>query len=195
MSRTAKQEYAASLTINQLGDSASFLALINVIAQSYDSLDDMLHYIATFNLEQAQGVWLDLIGLIVGQSRVVPTVLQAEYFGYRGQPTGVAYGVARYRKRGDATTATSVLGDTEYRNAIRGRIARNWGALDEVGMVETVQTILQISDVTLDRPAPGTIVVQINEPITASAQAMIEQLDLIPRAAGVGLQIDIAYGY
>jgi hypothetical protein len=131
-----------------------------------------------------------LIGLIVGQSRTVPTVITAQYFGYDGQTNATGYGQARYRKRGDNINATSILGDTEYRSAIWGRIWRNWGALDEVSMVEAVQLILGVQGIQLNRPAPAAVEVVIAEYITPAADAMISGLDLIPRAAGVALQID-----
>lgn len=191
--RTAKREYADSLTINQLGEAADFRALISVIAQSYDSIDDLLHYISTINVMQAKGVWLDLIGLIVGQSRTVPTVVEAKYFGYDGQPTAVGYGQARYRKAGDSLSPTSILGDDEYRNAIFGRIARNFGALDEISMVEAIQSILQTNAVQLDRPTAGTISVIFTGYITEAQEAMISGIDLIPRAAGVKLDIQTVY--
>ena len=82
------KSYVRELVINQLGDSPTYDAVLQWLADNFDKLQDILDYVQTINVYEAHGLWLDLIGAIVGQSREIPDAIAYEYFGYLGQPGG-----------------------------------------------------------------------------------------------------------
>ena len=62
-----KTDLALSQIINQLSDSPNYISIIRAISKAYDDQDYVLNYISTIDVYTAQGVWLDLLGSIVGQ--------------------------------------------------------------------------------------------------------------------------------
>jgi len=184
------QEYVRTLVINQLGDSPSYNQILQWLAENYDRLQDILDYIQTINIYEARGVWLDLIGAIVGQSREIPDAILFEYFGYLGQPNAQGYGQARYYQKGDPLTDSSILPDEEYRQVILARVARNWGDISEPGVVEGLQNIVNTQQIYLDRDTSGgSFRIYIGTNLDSNSRAIIAALDIIPRGAGIGVNI------
>ena len=184
------QEYVRTLVINQLGDSPSYNQILQWLADNYDRLQDILNYVQTVNVYEARGVWLDLIGAIVGQSREIPEAIFFEYFGYRTQPSVTGYGRARYRRTGDPLTSSSVLPDDEYRQVILARVTRNWGDISETGIVEGLQSIINTNQIFIKRQnGGGQFSVYIGTNISSNTRAIISSLDIIPRGAGIGMDV------
>ena len=187
---TRNRDLIDGLVINQLADSPQYVALLTWLAESFDTVDDMLEYIATINIDTASGVWLDLIGVIVGQARAVPNAITFEYFGYDGQPSSFGYGQARYYRTGDPVTASSVLPDAEYRQVLLARIARNYGDISEVGIVEAMQNIIDATDIYVRTSQNGgSFSIYIAEKIDNNSVAIFRELDIIPRGAGIGIRV------
>lgn len=184
------QEYVRTLVINQLGDSPSYNQILQWLADNYDRLQLILDYVQTINVVEARGVWLDLIGAIVGQSREIPEAIAFEYFGYRSQPASTGYGQARYRRAGDPLTDSSILPDDEYRQVILARVARNWGDISEIGVVEGLQNIISTNQIFIKRQnGGGQFSVYIGSTISSNTRAIISSLDIIPRGAGIGIDV------
>lgn len=184
------QEYVRTLVINQLGDSPSYNQILQWLAENYDRLQDILSYVQTVNVFEARGVWLDLIGAIVGQSREIPEAITFEYFGYLGQPETTGYGQARYRQPGDPLAASSILPDSEYRKVILARVARNWGDISVVGVVEGLQNIIETDSIFIDPgTSGGSFRVYIGVELDSNSRAIIATLDIIHRGAGIGVSL------
>ena len=184
------QEYVRTLVINQLGDSPSYNQVLQWLADNYDRLQDILSYVQTINVFEARGVWLDLIGAIVGQSRTIENAFPYSYFGYFGQTAVTGYGQARYRKPGDPIAASSILADTEYRQLILARVSRNYGDVSEPGVVEALQILTGIDNITIAREAGGgEFTVFIGPGLSVNTAAILGAVDIIPRAAGVNVKI------
>jgi hypothetical protein len=183
------QEYVRTLVINQLGDSPSYIQILQWLAENYDRLQLILDYVQTINVFEARGVWLDLIGAIVGQSRAIPNAINFEYFGYSGQPTATGYGQARYYQKGDPLTDSSILPDDEYRKVILARVARNWGDISELGVIEGLQNIANTQQIYLNRGQGGEFRVYIGTNLDSNSRAIIAALDIIPRGAGIGVSV------
>lgn len=190
--RTAKRDRATQLVISQLADSPQYLDLIAWVAEQFDGVDDILHYIGGINIDNAKGVWLDLIGLIAGQSRTIPTTLSLIYFGFDGQPNSVGFGQARFYEAGDPLQASSILADEEYRSLLKAQVARNFGTVDKIGLVEAVQELTQVDDVVLSGAGNGEVTVTINGAVTNNVKEILANLDALPRTADS--DIIIVYG-
>lgn len=196
------KEYVKTLVINQLGDSPSYGQVLQWLADNYDRLQDILSYVQTINVFEARGVWLDLIGAIAGQSRTIENAFPYSYFGYFGQTAATGYGQARYRKPGDPIAASSILADTEYRQLILARVSRNYGDVSEPGVVEALQILTGIDNITIAREAGGgEFTVFIGPGLSVNTAAILGAVDIIPRAAGVNVKIvsadfpDMTFGY
>lgn len=184
------KEYVRELVINQLGDSPTYDAVLQWLADNFDKLQAILDYVQTINIFEARGVWLDLIGAIVGQSREIPDAIAYEYFGYLGQPSTTGYGQARYYQKGDPLTDSSILPDEEYRKVILARVARNWGDISAIGVVEGLQNIVNTDSIYVERGSMGGIFrVYIGAELDSNSRAIIATLDIIPRGAGIGIEV------
>lgn len=184
---TRNRDQIDGLIINQLADSPQYVALLSWLAQSFDTVDDMLNYVATINVETATGVWLDLIGVIVGQSREVPNALLFEYFGFEDEG-GLSFDTGRFYLDGEPLTAASILPDEEYRTVIIARIARNYGDISQVGIAEAIQNITGTDGVKVWTRAPAGFEVYIDSAISSNVAAILRTQDIVPRGAGIGVR-------
>jgi hypothetical protein len=181
-------EYVRTLVINQLGDSANYQQILQWLAENYDRLQDILSYVQSINVYEARGVWLDLIGVIVGQSREIPNAILLEYFGFE-EDAGQEFEIGRFFEEGDPIAATSILPDEEYRIVILARVARNWGNIGEPGVVEALQNMTGAQAVQLWRRAPASVEIYIGADISGNIRAIIATQDIIPRGAGIGIDV------
>lgn len=182
------REYVRTLVINQLGDSPSYNQILQWLAENYDRLQDILDYVQTINVYDARGVWLDLIGAIVGQSREIPDAILFEYFGFE-EDAGLEFESGRFFEEGDPIAATSILPDEEYRTVILARVARNWGDISVPGVVEALQNITAAENILLWRRAPAAFEVYIGADISSNIRAILATQDIIPRGAGIGVDV------
>ena len=182
------QEYVRTLVINQLGDSPSYNQILQWLAENYDRLQDILNYVQTINVFEARGVWLDLIGAIVGQSREIPEAILFEYFGF-DEEGGLEFDQGRFYEEGDPLTASSILPDDEYRVVILARVARNWGDISEPGVIEALQNITASQNVIMWRRPPAAFEVYIGSEITSNIRAILATQDILPRGAGIGIDV------
>lgn len=84
---TFYQESSLQLIENQLRESPNYIEVIRLLAEDFDEVSDIYDYIAkNINVLNARGVWLDLIGDIVGVSRVFEKEIQPVFFGFDDQP-------------------------------------------------------------------------------------------------------------
>ncbi len=167
------KEYVPTLVINQLSDSSNYNDVLQWMADNYDDIDAILTYVGTINIFTARGVWLDLIGAIVGQTREIPNAIEQ----------------ARYYVKGDPLSASSILADDEYRKVILARVARNYGDISEIGVVEGLQNIFNTNQIYINTPSGGKFTVYIGTPTTSVYDAILGELDIIPRGAGIGVGI------
>lgn len=187
---TFYQESSLQLIENQLRESPNYIEVIRLLAEDFDDASDVYDYIAkNINVLNARGVWLDLIGDIVGVSRVFEKEIQPVFFGFDDQPNTTGFGQARFREMDDKTTASSVLNDDDYRVVIIGQIARNYGDVSEVGVATSVLNMTQADNVLVYQSGPATFSVYVIGMISDNIKSILTGTDLIPRAAGVKMNL------
>lgn len=189
--RNSKQQYANDLIVSQLGDKEKYQKLVKFIAENFDSIDDILHYISTINVFEAKGVWLDLIGVIVGLDRSVPSAIALEYFNFFEYPGARGFDDGRWYETGDPLASTSLLPDSEYRTAILAKVAKNYGDVSGPGIVYALQNMLGDVPIVLSRGTGGNMLIEINADVSSNFRTLIFELDIIPRAAGIGYNVII----
>lgn len=187
---TFYQESSLQLIENQLRESPNYIEVIRLLAEDFDEASDIYDYIAkNINVLNARGVWLDLIGDIVGVSRVFEKEIQPVFFGFDDQPNTTGFGQARFRELDDKTTASSVLNDDDYRVVIIGKIARNYGDVSEVGVATSVLNMTQADNVLVYQSGPATFSVYVIGLISDNIKSILNGTDIIPRAAGVKMNL------
>jgi hypothetical protein len=106
------------------GDKPKFTAMVEAVAGCWADENNTLKAIeSAFDLDQAQGAQLDIIGQWVGLSRNVPTPLTGVYFSFDTSGLGFDQGVIKGPY--DPDDGITQLGDDVYRLMLRGKIVAN----------------------------------------------------------------------
>lgn len=179
-------ENALSRLYNQFHDKPNLEAVLELIASGYDDIDDALLYLGGLDVYTAQGVWLDLIGTIVGQGRRIETPILVEFFGFAETAGGRGFGQARFRTSQDTITETTVLNDPEYRKAILARVAKNFGDVSKPGIIQALQIIIDTDNIYVRNSGGAKISISIGKVLTDTEKNLIDALDIVPSAAGIG---------
>lgn len=187
---TFYQESAKGLILNQLSESPNYAEVIRLLCEDFDGASDIYDYIAkNLTLDKAKGVWLDLIGDIVGVSRQFEKVIQPTYFGFSGQSHIAGFGNARFYDEGDNVTASSLLNDPEYRVVIHARIARNFGDVSEIGVATSLVNMTNADNVLIYQAGAAAFNAYIFGAISDNIKQILDGTDILPRAAGVKVNL------
>ena len=182
--RQAKENLAS-----QFGDSEQFIKWLSEKMASYDNAQEWLDYVqANLDVYNAEGFWLDMIGLIVGQSRTVPEAIPVEYFGFVGQTAIKGFGEARLKRDSDPRSSSSVLGDAEYRIVILGRIINNYANSTKPGIAESLSVLFNTTDINVENFGVASIRAYVGRGLTSTEIALVTSLNLLPKAAGVRIE-------
>lgn len=191
---TFRQDMALSLALNQMTESPNYLAIIRAIARTYDDQNEVLEYIGQLDVYTARGVWLDLIGSIVGVARRVDIDLKYTYFGYSNlNQVAAGYGNWRYWYYGAPSSVSNLLGDEEYRKVILAKAAQNAGYCSHIAVVQVMQAVIGTKSVFSFNGGNGNVDIMFEGSISENILALIKNGKIIPTAAGVGLRSLLQY--
>jgi hypothetical protein len=138
-------------------------------------------------LETAEGLQLDGIGSIVGQSRSIPNSVYLAYFGFASQIAGRAFGVARLRHKREPYAQSSLLGDEQYRVILNLKIALNNGHGTAEDLMYAFNTTLDVTRTRIEDVGNANARVYINDFIMSN-DPRSQLLDyMMPKMAGVKL--------
>lgn len=158
---------------------------INAITQLIQSIPD------AFDVDNAIGAQLDIVGLWVGRLRTVNSILTVAFFGFSDDGAALPFGEqtdpskgGRFYEQGEPFSSSTVLGDPEYRTIIKAKIVRNQWNGTTGGIEAALQYVFNAPCTVVDN---GTLNLTINvsAPITAVEKTLLTQFDLLPRPAGV----------
>lgn len=169
-----------------------FKSMVEAVAGAWGAVyDATLAIPQSFDLDVAEGVQLDAVGLWVGQSRLIPDVLLIEFFGFDDNPAALPFGEEGNVSIGggfwDETepyTGSSILSDPEYRLLIRAKIAKNHAKGMTADIVNAASFLFQ-APVYVHDYGDMSISVAIGRELTVVERAIILNLDILPRPAGV----------
>ena len=174
-----------------------FIALYEQEAMGLNSALDCFNDLSIFFcIDQAEGEWLDIIGIIVGQPRISYSGLEHTWFGFKGHVLAAGFGETGgsvggfWLDENTALTGPRPLTDTEYKIAIKARIAKNHHTGTTDGTIQLFRTIFQCPIIVND--LKDDYQVYIGKTLTSLDYALITQTDLIPNV--LGFQLNIAYG-
>lgn len=151
-------------------------------------LDKALNDLYTLRwLDTAEGVQLDGIGSIVGQSRTIAHSLYLAFFGFASQPSGRTFGIARIRHKLEPYSTSSVLGDSDYRIAIYLKIALNNGHGTAEELMYDVNMALGVTKTKVLDYGNANARIYINDFIMSNDSRYAIILNSLAKAAGVKL--------
>jgi len=151
-----------------------------------------------FSIDNATGVWLDLIGVIVGQPREVIDSALINYFAFENtDPLTSGFGVGKFWNGEPIVAGNILVDDVTYRKLIKARSVKN-------GYSTTIEDILNavflltgrtdcnvldggLGDSSTVTPDIMQYAIEFDTPIEDDDRVLILALDLLPRPAGVEL--------
>jgi len=140
------------------------------------------------------GVNLDVIGQIVGATRIIPLSMAVKFFGFQGQNGADIFGEegnsfvgSRFRDDAESAFATSVLADPEFRLLIKAAIARNYCKGTGNDVLNALSIILDTDYVYVEDLGSMSFGVGIGRILSYLEEQLIKSLDILPRPAGVSI--------
>lgn len=116
-------DYTGKIT-SEHADKPRYMAMVSAVARCFvDAQNGLAAMPQAFDLDDAEGVQLDAVGLWVGVSRNVAAPLAGVYFSF--DTTGVGFDQGVWKGPFDPDTGVTSLDDDTYRLLIRARIGAN----------------------------------------------------------------------
>lgn len=188
----------------QYTESQKFLAYIRALLASSAELEAVLQKVAEqVDIDLAEGVNLDVIGEIVGISRIIPASVQLAFFGFQDNAAALNFGEegsqgigARFYDDGEPYLATSVLNDPEFRLLIRAKIVKNHALGTNEDVIAGLAYLFgggMAIQVAVEDIGGMAIQVAVGRPLTYLEKVLITNLDVLPRPAGVRISQRVTY--
>jgi hypothetical protein len=192
------QEYL-KLLILQYFSAPKASAEITLLLGSWEKVYDFLYsFFDEFDLDLAYGHRLDIIGRIVGFSRIVPEAIAKEYFGFAGTLNALPFGEGKlFDLFKDVGYTSSQLDDNQYRFFIRAKIAKNVTSAymisdDRVSLQDTIQYLFQGRAYIVDNK-DMSLTIYVDESFNINDILYLQRLNLIPKPQAVNIGNIISY--
>lgn len=137
------------------------------------------------NIDTATGYALDLVGRHIGVSRVLPTVIAKEYFGWLEDDSALSFGVGEFYRYGDALSASVVLNDNNYRFFIRARITKNYQTGTIENIVKSIQFVVGNHSNVIDIQNMTMNIIVNSDKLNSLTLYAISKMDVLVRPIGV----------
>lgn len=198
-------EFYCNLLIKQYSDLPKAKAEIALLGAEFEAVNDFYNDIAnSFDLDTATAHRLDLIGKLVGISRIVPFSTPKELFGFEGDPSARGFDSlfdpliegAPFASVFSNNYRDTELNDNEYRLFIRAKIAKNVvravmvGDDETISLQDAIQIIFEGAGVVLDNKNM-TLTLQVPYEFDTTLLGLIVLSDLLPRPQGVDYKVII----
>ncbi len=192
---------ARALVPTQYTASIKFLATIAaVMARVQDLEDALMSMLDITDIDLATGVNLDVLGDIVGTGREIEDSIAIPFFGFEDTPAGQVFGEegsiavgGRFRDEDEPYTATTVLGDPEFRLLIRAKIIKNHAIGTNEDIIRGLNYIFNGSLNIISDTGGMRISIGIGRIITPVEEILIRRLDLLPRPNGVKIGAVVSF--
>lgn len=185
-----------SLITSQHRDKPRFMAMVAAVVAPYVDMQETAAALpAAFDLDNAVGKQLDIIGEWVGLSRVLKVAVEMRFFGFDDTPNGLPFGEkdnpsvgGRFRESYELDQETTVLIDPEYRFALRAKIAAN----NTDGTLDSLQSVLSLiisgGRAVVDDHGDMTVSYGLGKQLTYNERVLVSAGGLLPKPAGVKLR-------
>ncbi|OTQ75628.1 DUF2612 domain-containing protein [Gilliamella sp. N-G2] len=137
------------------------------------------------NIDTATGYALDLVGRHVGVSRVLPTAIAKEYFGWLEDDSALSFGIGEFYRYGDALSASVVLNDNDYRFFIRAKITKNYQTGTIENIVKSIQFVVGNHSNVIDTQNMTMNIIVNSDKLNSLTLYAITKMDILVRPIGV----------
>lgn len=137
------------------------------------------------NIDDATGYALDLVGKHVGVSRVLPTAIAKEYFGWLEDDTALSFNVGEFYRNGDALHASVVLNDNDYRFFIKARITKSYQTGEISNIVNSIKFVIGEHGNIIDAQDMTMNVLVNSDQLNSLTLYAISKMDILVRPIGV----------
>lgn len=152
-------------------DVAFDLLVKTMLSYQIDCQDKAYEFIdGALNIDKSQGKMLDLIGKIIGQSRVLVSYDLTRNFGFLGHPLAQSFGTTEDPTVGGYWRSTSsqskqfrIMDDATYRIVLRARIQSNIAGGSVDGLLRVVNILTQNDTARVDNDASGEAVLVVED--------------------------------
>ena len=161
---------------------ATIDALSNETADVFKSavaLGDLL------NIETATGWALDLVGMHVGVSRRLPSIVKRVYFGWHGDDSSAGWSVGEWYSYGRALRDPLIMDDDNFRFLIKAKILKNYQKADLDSLIESVRFLFGENANIVDACNMTMTVILPFRQLNALQIYAITNLDILRRPATV----------
>lgn len=183
-------EKGLSRLMTQWDDKPVVQGLIKSFLENIQVVEDQnIQLLEERSIDSAVGIQLDILGLLIGQSRNVVEGAYGEYFGFLTNPNGVGFNQAPFFVDGDPIYVTKTLGDDQYRVYLKARAASNGSSGTPEDVIEFFQALFGSSTNTVVKDIGiAHALISVGHIFTDEERLIVlssETNDWIPRPAGV----------
>jgi hypothetical protein len=140
-------------------------------------------------LHNSVGKQLDGVGEIVGQGRAIKEGVVIPFFGFKSQPAGRGFGIARMRKNGEGYSLSYTLPDNEYRTLIYAKIILNnsHGTIPEI--IESAKLLYNVPSVKVERTGVRELTLTVPRVVASDEPLFKLRPAMLPVQGGITLNI------
>lgn len=191
--------------IIQYGDKSNAVATVTAITEEFELIYDNANILDfAYDLDNAIGKQLDIIGRIVGINRKVPFAVPKNYFGFEGHSNAYPMGnkfkvVISYplKDKFEIPYSDGQLNDFDYRFFIRAKIIKNYATsktidTNRLSIQNAVDFLFNGKAYVVDN-MDMTMTIYIDSGFDINMLLYLERLDLLPRPQAVGYNTIISY--
>lgn len=162
------------------------LGTIRAIYKETDlTFQNIIQIADILNIETATGYALDLVGRHIGVSRVLPTAIAKEYFGWLEDDSALSFGIGEFYRYGDALSASVILNDNDYRFFIKARITKNYQTGTIENIVKSIQFVVSNHSNVIDIQNMTMNIIVNSDKLNSLTLYAISKMDILVRPAGV----------
>lgn len=146
-----------------------------------------LNFAGSWDIDEAEGYNLDVLGRIFGVSRTSISMTEKEYLTYYEKTGGLGWGRGRWYVAGEAFRETILLNDYEFRLLIRARIWKLYQNPSIDYLTDALQDLTGSDAYVVDN-GDMTMIMVYGSSVESDGfiKFAIENFDILPRPVGVG---------
>lgn len=182
--------------IGQFQGKPVLAAVLEALGEEMDELDAVFSDLESKRwIDTGEGKQLDGIGEIVGQGRQIAEAIAVPFFGFQGQIGAMGFEQARFRDANEYWLASYNLADAEYRLVLWAKVGKNIANGTAEDTIRSLKFIFNAPFVFLDEIGNAKIAVGIGRRLLQSDIILADAVDLLIRAAGVGMEWRTHFNY
>lgn len=183
---------AISRLATQFKESTNLINYIRALLLEANNLEEVFCDLLEKRwIDTAEGVNLDILGSIVGQSREFIDAEIFDYFGFSDNPQAQSFGSVvdsslggRFKFVDEVTTGIRQLSDDEYRLFIKARISRNRTSSTPEDIIAQIRYIFN-SPLVLFVDGDTKYEISIGRKLGLNEKSILLDTNIVPKTAGV----------